>query len=125
MTAYAATRVAAGDLANALVTAGVGALAFNQVTPGMFTLGPTVAHALAQQAAVASFPLGAGIGGLWYGAMPATAPVALVGGVTGGLMALASVLAAFSGVLTDPVQRRLGLHRRRLEKLLEDRKSVV
>src|SRR3546814_9826246 len=78
MTAYAATRVAAGDLANALVTAGVGALAFNQVTPGMFTLGPTVAHALAQQAAVASFPLGAGIGGLWYGAMPATAPVALV-----------------------------------------------
>jgi hypothetical protein len=29
-----------------------------------------------------------------------------------------AMLAAFSGVVTDPLQRRLGLHRRRLERLL-------
>ena len=30
-----------------------------------------------------------------------------------------AVLAAFSGVITDPLQRRLGLHRRRLSRLLD------
>jgi len=29
------------------------------------------------------------------------------------------MLAAFSGILTDPLQRRLGLHRKRLERLLQ------
>jgi hypothetical protein len=29
------------------------------------------------------------------------------------------MLAAFSGVVTDPLQRRLGLHRARLERLLQ------
>ncbi|HET8727274.1 MAG TPA: DUF6635 family protein [Alphaproteobacteria bacterium] len=119
MTAYTGTRVAAADLANALITAGVGALAFKQMTPGMLTLGPTVAQAMAQHAAIASFPLGAGIGGVWYGTLPVAASAPLVAGVTGGLMAMAAVLAAFSGVVTDPVQRRLGLHRRRLVRLVD------
>ena len=33
--------------------------AFQKLTPGTLTLGPVIAAALAQQAAVASFPLGA------------------------------------------------------------------
>jgi len=32
---------------------------------------------------------------------------------------LGSVVAAFAGVLADPVQSRLGIHRRRLERLLD------
>lgn len=119
MGAYASTRVAAGDLANALLTAGIGALVFKQMTPGMLTLGPAVAQALAYHAAVSAFPLGTWIGGLWYGIVPISASVPLIAGVTGGLMALSAVLAAFSGVLIDPLQRRLGLHRRRLERLLD------
>lgn len=119
MATYAGSRVAAGDLATALLTAGVGALAFKQLTPGMLTLGPTVAHAMAQHAAVASFPLGSGVGGLWYGLMPAAGSTAFVAGVTGGMMAMAAVLAAFSGILTDPLQRRLGLHQKRLRRMVD------
>ena len=119
MTTYTSSRVAAGDLANALIAAGVGALAFKQLTPGAISLGPLIAKALVHQAAVASFPLGAGVGGLWYGMVPAAATAGFVVGVTGGLLAVASVLAAFSGVLTDPVQRRLGLHQRRLTLLVD------
>ena len=119
MATYSGTRVAAGDLANALIAAGVGALAMKQLTPGMITLGPVVAHAAAQSMAVASFPLGTGAGAMWYGAMPVSATAVATVGVTAGMMATAAGLAAFSGIVTDPIQRALGLHRRRLNRLLD------
>src|SRR3546814_12872309 len=62
--------------------------------------------------------LGAGLCCLWYCGFPATAGPLWVAGVTGGLLMTAASVAAFAGILTDPVQRRLGIHRRRLSKLL-------
>jgi hypothetical protein len=43
----------------------------------------------------------------------------LVAGLTGGLFAASTVAAAFSGLIADPVQRRLGLHERRLHRMLD------
>lgn len=119
LASYASTRVAAADMANALISAGVGAVAFKQLTPGMLSLGPALAHAFTQWMAVSSFPLGAAVGSLWYGALPASASVAFVAGVTGTLMGVAAMLTAFSGILTDPLQRRLGIHRRRLRRMVD------
>jgi hypothetical protein len=73
---------------------------------------------IAQQMAIAAFPLGASLGGLWYGLFPVTASSGLLAATTGGVFLGGAMLAAFSGVVTDPLQRRLGLHRRRLERLL-------
>jgi hypothetical protein len=115
---YQSTRVSSAEMSNALLGAGVGAIAFKQLTPGMMSLGPIAAHALVQSAAIASFPLGAGLGGIWYGLFPAVAPAALTVGATGGLVAAGAIFSAFSGVFSDPVQRRLGIHQRRLKKLL-------
>jgi hypothetical protein len=42
----------------------------------------------------------------------------LIAATTGGVVIVGAALTAFSGVLTDPLQRRLGLHRRRLLRLL-------
>jgi hypothetical protein len=39
--------------------------------------------------------------------------------VTGGLLAITSVAAAFAGIITDPVQKGLGLHQRRLTRLID------
>jgi hypothetical protein len=119
MQIYTGTRAAAAEITTALVTLGAGAVAVHQATPGVMTLGPALAAALTQQAAVASFPFGAGLGGLWYGVFPAAVSPALIGGVTGGLLAVSSVAAAFAGILADPVQRRLGLHQRRLRRLID------
>ena len=116
---YEGTRVAAADLTTAAVSAGVGAFAFKEFTPGMMSLGPATAQVLVQNAAIAGFPLGSGAGALWYGVFPAAAPVALSIGLTGGLLAAGAVVAAFSGVVTDPIQRRLGLHHRRLGRLID------
>ncbi len=119
LSAYTDTRSAAAEIATALLTLGGGAATVHQVTPGAMTLGPALAATIAQQSAIASFPLGQTLGGLYYAAFPAAASPALVAGLTGGLMVGAAALSAFAGILTDPVQRRLGLHRRRLERLVD------
>ncbi|PVE24228.1 hypothetical protein DC522_12080 [Microvirga sp. KLBC 81] len=119
MTTYAGTRAAAAEITTALMTVGAGAIAVKQATPGVMTLGPALAAALAQQAAIASFPLGAGLGSVWYGVFPAAASPALIGGITVGLLAVSSIAAAFAGILADPIQRRLGLHHRRLLRLID------
>jgi hypothetical protein len=115
---YTGSRAAAAELTTGLISLGAGALAFNKLTPGIATLGPTLAALFAQQAAVASFPFGAALGSVWYGLFPVAPPLGLVLGMTGGLMLAGSTLAAFAGVVADPLQRRLGLHRARLLRLI-------
>jgi hypothetical protein len=115
---YVGSRVATAEIATGFVATGLGALAVKQATPGLVTLGSALAAAIAQQNAIAAFPLGAGLGGLWYGWFPATAGPGLIAATTGGVVIVGAVLTAFSGVLTDPLKRRLGLHRRRLLRLL-------
>jgi len=116
---YTGSRVAAADLTNALLATTAGGLAFHQLTPGALSLGPLLSKALAAKIAAGSFPLGAGIGGLFFGTFETAAPMVLTATVTGGLLGLAALLATFSGLLTDPIQQRLGLHRRRLIRLVD------
>lgn len=116
---YTATRAAAADLANSLLALAAGAAAFQSFTPGSVAMGTVAAAGIAQQLAVANFALGPTLGALWYGAFPASASVGLVAATTGGLMAALGVLAACSGLVTDPLQQALGLHERRLHRLLD------
>ncbi len=119
MASYAGTRAAAAEITTSLLTLSAGALAVKQLTPGAVSLGPALAGILAQQAAIASFPLGAGLGSIWYGFFPAAPSLLMMAGLTGGLMLAAACTAAFAGLLADPLQRRLGLHERRLHRLLK------
>jgi hypothetical protein len=102
-----------------MFTLSAGALAVRRLTPGALSLGPSLATIIAQQTAVAAFPLGETLGGLWYGLFPAAPSALLVGALTGGLLAATTVASAFAGVVADPLQRRLGLHQRRLNKMLD------
>ena len=69
MAEYARTRAAATEITTAMLTLGTGALAVQKVTPGAATLGPMLAAAIAQQSAVASFPMGAALGSVWVRAV--------------------------------------------------------
>lgn len=116
---YTGSRAAVGEMTTALATIGAGAAAFHKLTPGALSLGPALAAAMTQSAAIAAFPLGATAGSVWYGYMtPAVSP-ALTVGVTAGMAAGAALFAAFAGLIADPVQRRLGVHRRRLLRLID------
>jgi hypothetical protein len=85
----------------------------------MISMAPGVADALARTNAIGAFPLGRTLGGIWYGVFGVGASPWLVGATVAGLIMIGSVFAAFAGVLADPVQSRLGIHRRRLGRLLD------
>ncbi len=119
LASYTGSRTAAAEIVNNLLLAGTGAAALKELTPGALSLGPALAAAIAHQSAVAGFPLGAGLGGLWYSVFTAAPSAALVVGVTGGLMVAAAATTAFAGIVTDPLLRRVGLHRRRLHRLVD------
>lgn len=115
----AAGRAAMAEVALQIGALGLGAGAFQAFTPGVLSLTPMLSGVLAKSLAISAFPLGGGIGGLWYAAFPAAAAPFLALATGGALVVAMSSLGAFAGVAADPLQRRLGLHRRRLERLVE------
>jgi hypothetical protein len=119
MATYTGSRTAAAEITTTLLSLGSGLALLKQVTPGAVALGASLAGIMAQQAAISAFPLGSWLGGWWYGLFPASASAGLLAGTTGGALLAAAALAAFAGILADPVQRRLGLHERRLNRLLD------
>ncbi|ROU03278.1 hypothetical protein EAT49_06930 [Histidinibacterium lentulum] len=116
---HAGTRSAVAEMTTALCVLAFGAVAFQALTPGMISMAPGVADAMARTNAIATFPLGQTLGGMWYGTFAVDASPWLVGATVAGLVMIGSVVAAFAGILADPVQGRLGIHRRRLQRLLD------
>ena len=125
MVQYGTSRTAAAEITTGLLSLSAGALALNKLTPGAASLGPSLAAVMAQQTAVASFPLGGWLGGVWYGMFPAVPSTLLLMSTTGGLMLAATAFAAVAGVVSDPIQRKLGLHRARLMRLIDALESQM
>lgn len=120
LTSYAETRGAATEVAANMATAAVGAALYNQLTPGAASLAVPLAHSLAGAVAASSFPLGKTLGALYYAVIPAGATTALTVGTAAGVLAATAPVAAFGGLVTDPIQQVLGLHQRRLNKLIDE-----
>jgi hypothetical protein len=116
---YGKSRTAAADIAGNIIALSAGAAAFGQTTPGSLTAGSMLAAYIAHQIAVANFVLGPTLGGLYYSVFPAAASTGLIVASTGGVVAALAVLTSFSGIVTDPVQAKLGIHKRRLIRLID------
>lgn len=115
---YTGVRSAVGEITTTIVILIVGFLAFQAVTPGVISITGPVTELRAHAIAVADFPLGRGLGELYYGVFSTDlAPWEVV--ATGVALAmLASVVTTFAGVIADPLQVMTGTHRRRLCLLL-------
>lgn len=118
LAAYTASRTAAGEMAASLLSLAAGAAAFQQITPSAAAIANAAAAALAQHLAIANFALGPALGSLYYGLFPASASASLVAGTVGTMMAVFGVLTALTGIVADPIQQAIGLHERRLQRLL-------
>lgn len=116
---YTGTRAAVAEMTTALGTLGAGAIVLKSVTPGVVSFAPAIAAILAHQSAIAAFPLGGALGAMWFDLFPPRPPVWMIGGAITGLILCGSVVAAFAGVIADPIQVRLGIHRRRLLRLID------
>lgn len=122
---YVAARHAVAELGAGLVALVIGLLLLNALTPSAISLGPILANQMAQQEAIENFWLGAGVGQLYHSWWPAHATWTQTVTTTLGAMALFALLATFMGVITDPLQQALGLHRRRLERLVHTLERVA
>jgi hypothetical protein len=116
---YTGTRSSIAEFTTGVITLATGAVAFQALTPGMISMAPDVAGAVSHSTGIADFPLGAPLGGVWYSVFPVGPSPGLIALTLFGLMILGAVVAAFAGVIADPVQVRLGIHRRRLLRLFD------
>ncbi|MEP1217430.1 MAG: DUF6635 family protein [Marinobacter sp.] len=116
---YRVTRTASADITNSISCTVLGAFAFQKFTPGGIGLGVVLASMLAKTLAARDFILGETIGGWYYSVFPPEPSLATTASVMVAVMAALAAFAALSGVIFDPVQAAVGLHRRRLNKLLD------
>ncbi len=116
---YRVTRTASADITNSISCTVLGAFAFQKFTPGGIGLGVVLASMAAKFMAARDFILGETIGGWYYSWFPPEPSLATTASVMVAVMAALAALAALSGVIFDPVQAAVGLHRRRLNKLLD------
>lgn len=116
---YASSRATAAEIASNIITLCSSYTAFHQAMPGALSAGSATAAAIAQKIAIADFWLGSTIGAWYYGLFPATASAGLLIATTGAIMAGLGLIATFTGIVTDPLQAKLGLHQKRLYKFID------
>ncbi|KAA1176093.1 hypothetical protein FWJ25_02880 [Marinobacter salinexigens] len=116
---YRVTRTASADITNSISCTVLGAFAFQKFTPGGIGLGVVLASMLAKTLAARDFILGETIGGWYYNLFPPEPSLGTMASVMAAVMAALAAFAALSGMIFDPVQAAVGLHRRRLNKLLD------
>ncbi|QOL79402.1 DUF6635 family protein [Pseudooceanicola spongiae] len=116
---YTSVRSAVAEITTSLLVLFAGLAMFGAVTPGIASLAPQVSGYVAHASAVAHFPLGSRLGMLWYDVFPVSLSVWFVVLTATVLAMVASVVTTFAGIIADPLQALLGVHRRRLMRLLE------
>lgn len=117
---YTSVRSAVSEITTTLIVVFSGFALFQSATPGVISLTPLVSDHVARASAIDGFVLGERLGALWYSIFPARLAVWTVIGIGVALAMVASLVATFAGVLADPIQAALGIHRRRLMRLLSD-----
>ena len=115
---YTSVRSAVSEITTTLIVLTLGVILFGAATPGLVSLAPKVSDVIGHGRAVADFPLGRWAGGYWYAVFPPHIPLWTVVTIGVALAMLASLVTTFAGILADPVQAALGIHRRRLMRLM-------
>lgn len=116
---YQVTRTASADITNSLSCTIFGAFAFQKFTPGAIGITFLLASLLVKEMAVRNFLLGDTLGSFYYGLFPPEPSLVMTGVVMGSVMVMLAVVAALSGIIIDPIQAALGLHRKRLMKMID------
>lgn len=114
---YTGVRSAVAEMTTTFFVLVAGYFLFHSATPGVISLVGPVAEFRAHSLAVEKFPLGQGLGRMYYNIFSTELTFwPLVG--TGVVLAMiASVVTTFAGVVVDPLQVLTGTHRRRLSRL--------
>lgn len=117
---YAGSRAAAAEIASYIITLSSSYIAFHKALPGALSSGGAAAAAIAQKIAISQFWLGPTLGAWYYGLFPQAASVGLIVTTTGAIIAALGLITTFTGIVTDPLQAKLGLHQKRLNRFIDE-----
>jgi len=120
-----AARDAVAELASGLLAIALSLSTLNVLAPSAFSLGPILAERYAEEEALSGFWAGRWAAGWYYSWWPAHASWSEIAAFTLGLMVVFSLVTTFMGLLTDPLQQALGLHDRRLYRLVATLEHAV
>ncbi|MGA9164007.1 MAG: DUF6635 family protein [Thiobacillus sp.] len=116
---YGATRTGAADLASNVVLLVTSQFAIGQASFGALSAGSAVSASVAQSIAVSNFWLGTTAGSYYYAVVPVAVSMRLLVAMTALIAVVLALVSTFIGIFTDPIQAKLGLHHRRLRKLVK------
>jgi hypothetical protein len=116
---YVQTRNVAADITAGTLAALLGLAFLHQLTPGSISAGSAVAQVVAREQAVSEFALGETLGRLYYTVSPVSPSLTVIVLALLLVMATIAVVAALSGIIHDPIQTAAGIHRRRLNRMLD------
>lgn len=116
---YGATRTGASELASNTIMLITSKVTLGQASFGALSAGSAVSAAVAHSIAVSNFWLGSTLGAYYYAIIPATVSMRLIIAMTALVSIILVLLSTFIGIITDPIQAKLGLHQQRLRKLIE------
>lgn len=119
LTAYVDSRKAAAELSAAMISMATGYVANKSINFGAMGLGNALAASIAHSAAASNFILGNTLGSLYYSVFSATASKTTLVLSTGGVAIVLGMVSSYTGVLTDPLQKSLGWHQKKLHKLID------
>ena len=122
---YSQSRNAVSEIAGNIIAVATGAGMMGKMTPGGISFGTVLAATIAQQSAISGFFMGPAIGSLYYGIFPASASMGLAVASTSTVLATLAIFSAFSGMITDPIQARLGIHEKRLNRLIDSLENTL
>lgn len=115
---YGATRIGSADLASNAALLVTSKIALGQASFGTLGAGTAVSAVVAKSIAVSNFWLGSTVGSYYYALVPVAVSVRLLIAVTMVIAVALALVSTFIGVLTDPLQAKLGIHQKRLRKLI-------
>ena len=115
---YAATRTASSDLASNATLLVTSKVTLGQASFGALSAGTAVSATVANFAAASNFWLGSTAGSYYYAFFPVAVSARLFFAVTAVIAVVLALISTFIGVLTDPIQAKLGIHQKRLRKLV-------
>lgn len=116
---YAITRTSASEIASNIVLISLVYVFLGKTTFGTIGAGQLGAQVYSESLAISNFWLGPTIGSWYYSFIPVIVPISHIILITGIAIISMAFLSTFIGIVADPVQTKLGIHKRRLIILID------
>lgn len=116
---YSSSQAMVSDLSSSLMTLCLGGMLFGDKTLGVLGLGNKIAHKMAVNKAASGFFLGKSLGASFYNAFPPEPSRMQVFLATLGVGFFLAVVSLITSVMSDPLRKGLGLHKRKLSVLID------